>query len=178
MKVPLALLVTVLTLAGLGLANLELARVPVDVSPITGETERAVLGAPSSAAALADREIKLLQASSRPLFAPDRRPWTAPAPADLPAPSTLSEAVPALDAPIPAAAPPELTLIGIQKTPRGAMALVADKSGAAPVWLSDGEDYQDWKIGDITASSATLANGTSVITLELYPPLAGGVTGP
>jgi hypothetical protein len=173
MKAPVAFAAALVLLTGLGLANWILSRAPLDVSVISGEDPKTALGQADAVLALADREINLLQASARPLFSPDRRPWSAPPPADLPTPSVLTPADP-----IPATSLPELTLIGIQKTPKGAKALLASKSGASPVWLSNGEIYQDWKIGDITATSATLANGASTITLEMYPPLAGRVTGP
>ncbi|MGB8818476.1 MAG: hypothetical protein WCC66_11200 [Rhizobiaceae bacterium] len=178
MRMSFPLLAALSALAGLGLANWQLAITPVDVSPVADNARRVALNEAGGVIALNLREVSLLQASSRPLFAPDRRPWTAPAPVDVPAPAILSEAVPVLAAPEPALPAPEVTLIGIQMTPKGAMALLADQSGGAPVWLADGEQYRDWKISGITASSANLANGASAIRLDLYPPLPGGAAGP
>lgn len=180
MRFPFILAVALAALTGLGLVNWIMARSPLDVSPIIIETSALMLGEASPDGVPVHREIKLFQADARPLFAPDRRPWTPPPIADIPTPSTLAEVLPITEIAVsaPAAPPPELALIGIQKTPKGAMALLADKTGAVPVWLKEGETYQDWHVGAITASTVQLAYGASTITLELYPPLTGGAAGP
>lgn len=167
MRVPAIISFTMLAMAGFGLANWHMARSPLDVTPIAPANPARLPVGGDGVIALSVRGTGLRQASERPLFATDRRPWAQPQTAAALLPKSPPELL--LDALVPPSAPPVATLVGIQRTPDGSMVLLSDQSGAAPVWLKDGEDFQDWQVGNITSSSADLKSGTIKITLELYP---------
>lgn len=180
MRASVTILFTLLAFAGIGLANWHMARSAIDVTPIKSGSASTLPDNSDSVITLNAREIKLLQASERPLFSNNRKPWVPPDAADVLPPSNMPELQPAEAVPLSALAVPlpVVTLVGIQKTPKGSMALLSDQTGAAPVWLKDGENYQDWQVRNITGSSADLENGTTKITLELYPVIPSAAATP
>jgi hypothetical protein len=123
-----------------------------------------------------DAELLLVHTQTRPLFSPTRRKWVAPSPpapaAPEPAAPPVPEAPPAM--PEPAAAetpPPSVTLIGIEKTPSGAKALLLKTGTADALWFKSGEKLEGWAVQAIEAGSVEMALGARTIKLELYPPL-------
>ncbi len=176
----MTMLFMLLAFAGIGLANWHMARSAIDVTPIKSSNPSTLPDNSGSVITFIAREIKLSQASERPLFSINRKPWAAPEVAAVLPPSNLTEHQPAEAVPLsaPAVPLPVVTLVGIQKTPKGSMALLSDQSGEAPVWLKDGENYQDWQVRNITGLSADLENGATKITLKLYPVIPSAAAKP
>jgi hypothetical protein len=142
------------------------------VNPVT----LGAAAADSSAEELPASELLLVHTQTRPLFSPTRRKWVEPAqPARVEpeaAAALVPEAPPA--APEPAAAetpPPSVTLIGIEKTPLGARALLLKTGTADALWFESGEKLEGWAVQAIDAGSVEMALGARTIKLELYPSL-------
>ena len=103
-----------------------------------------------------------------------------------PVQAVLEEAVPLVPAepqalPEPAVAdtpPPSVTLIGIEKNPSGARALLLKTGTADALWLKSGEKLEGWAVQAINTGSVEMALGERKIRLELYPPLPAPGLGP
>lgn len=171
MRFTAAIFLALFAIAAIGMVNWHLANSQIDVTPINSEHSTLLPDNPSDPISLRDRDVTLFQATNRPLFSMDRKPWAPPQAAVVPPPFPLPDLQPAQDPQlsVPMAQPPAVTLVGIQKTPKGSMVLLSDQSGAAPFWLRDGEVYQDWHVANITGTSADLENANTKITLQLYP---------
>ncbi len=119
----------------------------------------------------APKELLLIHAQTRPLFSPTRRPWAAPPIEPVVQPTPIE---PLVVEPVVAveAQPPQVTLIGIEKTPSGAKALLLKANSADAVWLKSGALIDEWTIEDIQSASVQLVNGKRTIKLELYPAIA------
>jgi hypothetical protein len=130
----------------------------------------------SSGKKLPASELLLVHTQTRPLFSPTRRKWVEPAQPAPAAPEVAASPVPAEPpvVPEPAAAeipPPSVTLIGIEKTPLGAKALLLKTGTADALWFKSGEKLEGWAVQAIDAGSIEMALGERKIKLELYPPL-------
>jgi hypothetical protein len=110
--------------------------------------------------------LRLDQLQTRPLFSPTRRPWIAPQlePVDEPVPQVEIEPVIAEDVSRPA-----ISLIGIQKTPLGAKALLLKSGMQDASWFQPGQNVEGWIVRSIDSDSVELINGTQAFKLELYP---------
>jgi hypothetical protein len=117
-------------------------------------------------------ELLLVHTQTRPLFSPTRRKWVDPVPPPPAAPEPTTQPVVAEPLPVPAAIqtpPPDVTLIGIEKSPSGAKALLMKSGGSDALWLKNGEQLEGWAIHAIDASSVEMTLGERKIKLELYP---------
>lgn len=157
--------------------NWHLALTGPDISPVLNSDAAVPARDNGSFAAINLKAPNLTQASARPLFAVNRKPWVQPAPQQMPDPIPQP-----FDNPVPE--PPAVTepldarLLGIQRTPTGVKALIADNSGVAPEWLRAGASYREWRIGDIASTSVTLERDDKTQKLELYPQSGGGSATP
>ena len=167
--IPIAIILA--SLSTLGFVNWKMALSPVETAPILAEEQPQDFPATNAYEISLDLPaIVLHQASQRPLFAPNRRPWTPPLEA---AAGTVEQMPPEVPV-VPLAPPPTVMLLGIQKSPNGSTVLLAAEAGSAPIWLKEGESYQSWHVRNINAASVDLAYGDSKLTLELYPPSQTG----
>jgi hypothetical protein len=117
-------------------------------------------------------ELLLVHTQTRPLFSPTRRKWVEPVPPPPAALELTPQPAPAEPLPAPAAVqtpPPDVTLIGIEKSPSGAKALLMKSGGSDALWLKSGEQLEGWAIHAIDASSVEMTLGERKIKLELYP---------
>ncbi|AWN48602.1 hypothetical protein DK419_21455 [Methylobacterium terrae] len=105
---------------------------PVDGGPATPPRRAAASPPPADGTALA-----------RPLFDPDRRPWTARGPRDILAGDPVR---------------PVLTVRGILLDGPVARALIDDGSGTQ-AWLARGEGRGDWRIAEVGRDQVTLVQG-------------------
>jgi hypothetical protein len=150
----------------MGFINWTMAQSPVSTAPILAQSQQQEV--PSAESTVGDPKldpISLLQASQRPLFAQDRKPWVMPQKTAAAPLAEMPSEVPAL-----LAAPlPNLTLLGIQKSPNGPTVLLMSELGTEPIWLKEGEVYESWQVRNIDSHSVNLASGVTKLTLELYP---------
>jgi hypothetical protein len=152
--------------------NIYLFFTPVEISPILKPTQAEQLPAIADEISIAkdDKALLLVHSQTRPLFAPSRRPWVAPvlqlAPEPVPSaiPAVAIEPVIAINV-----QPPNVTLIGIQKTPDGAKALLLKAGTAEAEWFISGQQIDSWTVSAIENETVELANGTQTMKLELYP---------
>jgi hypothetical protein len=117
-------------------------------------------------------ELLLVHTQTRPLFSPTRRQRVEPVPPPPAAPEPTPQPVPAESLPEPLAVqtpPPDVTLIGIEKSPSGAKALLVTSGGSDALWLKSGEQFEGWAIQAIGDGSVEMALGERKIKLELYP---------
>jgi hypothetical protein len=163
---------------GLGLAsflvaaNLYLFFTPLEISPILKSSPVDFMSPNTNEISnfKEDKALLLVHSQTRPLFSPTRRPWVGPAsePAPEPAPPAI-EAIaiePVINVDLQ---PPDVALIGIQKTPDGAKALLLKAGSADAVWFKSGGRIDEWTIATIENGMVELANGNQKIKLELYP---------
>lgn len=126
-------------------------------------------------------ELLFVHTQTRPLFSSNRRKWVE---APLPAPEPLAMAAPVALAGDPVLAeeasfagePPNMTLIGVQKTPDGAQVLLLNVGTSQALWFKNGEKLEAWTVQMIEPGSVELALGERKIKLELYP--SAPATGP
>lgn len=163
--IPIAIMLA--SVSTLAFVNWKMALSPVETARILAETQ--LKDFPPTNVTDKSLEfpiISMLQASQRPLFSPDRRPWTPP-PLEPPA-ATVEQLSPDVQV-APPSPPPFVMLLGIQKSPNGATVLLAAEAGSTPIWLKEGESYKSWHVRNINPASVDLAYGDSKLTLELYP---------
>jgi hypothetical protein len=152
--------------------NLYLSFTPLETSPILKSTQAEQLPTNADEISIAkdDKALLLVHWQTRPLFAPNRRPWVAPVLE--PAPASVPEVIqPVAIEPVIAidVQPPNVALIGIQKTPNGAKALLLKAGTADAEWFKSGEQIDNWTVSAIENETVELANGNQTIKLELYP---------
>ena len=98
--------------------------------------------------------------TDRPLFAPDRRPFTpviiAPAP---PSSEPEPEPIPEL--------PPELVLMGTMGTAQNPIALI-EHDGASAEWAAVGTDFEGWALTDIGPDWIVISDGTTDLRLDMF----------
>lgn len=159
----LGLLAAVNVLLVLGV--LRLLAMPVDVSPTPPRIGRGALpAADGSLAALDLTSLEHNQALSRPLFAPDRRPWQEPM-----APETFETFEEPEMTYEPEAAPPELSLVGIGIANGRASALLLDPMQGEPEWVAEGDSIARWTVRAVSDRSVTLEGDGGTVSLSLYP---------
>jgi hypothetical protein len=132
--------------------------------------------AESSGEKLPASELLLVHTQTRPLFSPTRRKWVEPAQPEPAAPEVAAPLVPAEPPALPEPTmaetpPPSVTLLGVEKTPSGAKALLLKSGTADALWFKSGEKLEGWAVQAIDAGSVEMALGKRKIKLELYPPL-------
>ena len=117
--------------------------------------------------------LLLIHTQTRPLFSPTRRKWVEPEPPALePVEPPVAAELPSVPQPVIAQTPPpDVRLIGIEKTPSGARALLVKTGAADALWFSDGEKLEGWAVQEINSGSVEMTLGERKIKLELYPPL-------
>ena len=119
-------------------------------------------------------ELLLVHTQTRPLFSPTRRKWAAPAQPAPSAPEPAAQPAPVEPLPKPLVTetpPPGVTLIGVEKTPSGAKALLLKTGTEDALWFKSGEKLEGWAVQTIEDGSVEMALGERKIKLELYPPL-------
>lgn len=163
-------LVAVLLLVSLALSNVWLARNPASSEPIRPSAQ----GSVADQSGLLDpfvapQGVQFSEARERPIFAASRRPWSPPVMAEVVAPQAAPVAV---EAP-PSAAPIELSLIGVQRFPDGAQALVRKMGETAAQWVRSGDSLDGWTVEEIASESIRISAGGSTRTFELYPAASG-----
>ncbi len=167
------LIIIIVSLTSIGLVaafNWQLAITTPDISPITDNREINLSLDGEQSVLFKPKGIELYQAKLRPLFSPLRRPWVPPAQEVTPDLELMDVEVQPSEIPRTIATPQlDAKIIGIQKTPDGAMALLADSSGSPPSWIKIGAMYKDWKVEEITNSWVRLINGQSTVKFDLYP---------
>jgi hypothetical protein len=117
-------------------------------------------------------ELLFVHTQTRPLFSPNRRKWAEPAAPAIPdaTPPEASASPPSLPEAIPVPSqPPKVILIGIEKTPSGAKALLLKTETSEAVWFKSGAFLEEWTVQRIEAGSIELALGKNIVRLELYP---------
>jgi hypothetical protein len=152
--------------------NIYLFFTPVEISPILKQAQAEQLPAIADEIAIArdDKALLLVHSQTRPLFASGRRPWVAPV-LEL-APEPVPEIIqPVAIEPVIAinVQPPNVALIGVQKTPSGAKALLLKAGTAEAEWFKSGQQIDNWTVSAIENETVELANGNQTIKLELYP---------
>lgn len=106
---------------------------------------------------------KSVHTLSRPLFDPTRRPFS-----DAPAkPKVVAVAKPAVVESKPVERL-DLNLMGMSATPEQRNALVAVDGGDA-VWISEGEEINDWLVLSVNGEGITLKNGDRTEEYLLFP---------
>lgn len=127
---------------------------------------------PQQSASDVPSEMLLIHTQTRPLFSPSRRHWIAPTvPVKDPVTAPLTEeAVTPVEAlSEPQAVVPQVTLIGVEKSPIGAKVLISKTGTQETIWLKSGEKLDNWTVQSIESASFELVNRDQKIKLELYP---------
>jgi type II secretory pathway component PulC len=131
--------------AGLGLLNWHLARMPIDISPIAPEADRAAAPRKDGfdLATKLDRTpaAQFTETVSRPLFNPSRRP-------------VQRDQARTDDA---GAAPGDMRLAGVMTSPnQPARALIRMANEATGTWITEGEDFNGWRLREVNARSVVV----------------------
>jgi hypothetical protein len=153
---------TVVALAGaaglLALVNWYLLASPIDTSPVVpraGKAEAPHLSGSGLATALDKKPAAQFEETvGRPLFHPTRRP--------VPDGDAAKEAPDEL---------PDMRLVGVMKTGgQPARALIRFASEPSGRWLSEGEEYNGWRVRRVGARSAIVEGGGRSHELVLSSP--------
>jgi hypothetical protein len=173
-----AILLVTITLGAAAIANYLLYTNPPATAPLAPPV---AIGPAGSASVVSEgkrpaSELLLVQSQIRPLFTPTRRKWVepvqpAPVLPDAALPLAQAEPPPILEPVVAETPPPQVTLIGIEKTPLSAKALLLKTGTAEALWVKNGETLEGWAVKVIDAGSVEVALGDRRIRLELYPPL-------
>jgi hypothetical protein len=152
---------SLLTMLGAGVAallvlNLYLFQAPIDTSPIPPGTSKADRpnDGPSDLATPLDKKpvARFVEIVSRPLFTPDRKPVQRDR-------SQSSDTI---------AGTGDMRLVGVIKVDRQpARALIRLSSQSTGKWISEGEEFDGWKLRQVRERSVIVESGGRTHELEL-----------
>jgi hypothetical protein len=118
-------------------------------------------------------DLVAVHSLTRPLFSPTRRKWVEKIQAP-PEPTIVPEPATPAPQPTPVAVevetpPPQVSLIGIQRTPGKSQVLFQKSGSSETVWIEEGEKLEDWTLGLVEGAAVELVKGDKRVKLELYP---------
>ncbi len=96
---------------------------------------------------------------SRPLFAPSRRKFVAPAPAPVEIAAPPSQ---------PPAPPPAVKLVGIVSDPQGQLAVLRAEGEGKEIRVRVGDIVESWKVSHIAERGLTLSLGERDVSLAMF----------
>jgi hypothetical protein len=157
-------------IAALGLANMKLAEMPIDVSPIavdnagnpSAPSASTGIGSTDTPGPLAD----FRETIERPLFNPARRPMTPKPPA--PEPEVAEPLAPPQKA---AASASRLSLAGLISTGKlGGRALLRPEGATEGTWVEVGGEFEGWRVARIDPDGVVLEGRGGEEVLRLHTP--------
>ncbi|PWW01507.1 hypothetical protein DFR52_102169 [Hoeflea marina] len=150
---------------------------PTDLTSLpAGRSGNLLAALPETPIEAARFDSTLLQTYARPLFEPSRRPYEPPA-VEAAAPAGIPEQAPAM-----AVAPvitqfPEIRVLGIQRMPGQAQALLQLQGESQAVWYRQEDSVGGWILKDIGSVHLTFTRDGQEASADLYPDtgLGGGI---